>query len=93
MRKPVPLLVIPLLFSCASMPVEGIVTDIDSAAWQVGFQRDYEGGHGYLREFVPRGESIQSWTELPSTEFMVGIDTPVVIHAREFADAGKLNVQ
>lgn len=64
-----------LVSACASVPLEAIRTDINTDKWDVGFQRDFGTGKGYIREFVPKGESIKDWSKLVSIEFIEG-DTP-----------------
>jgi len=60
------------LSACASVPVEGLVTDLNLPGWKVGYQRDFGAGLGYIREFVPAGETIDDWSKLVSIEFVEG---------------------
>ena len=73
-----------LVAGCESTPIEGIVTDIDSASWKIGYQRDFGIGNGTIREFVPTGEDIDHWTKLLSIEFYEGNRTPVALYAKYF---------
>ena len=59
-----------LVSGCATTPLEGLVTKADPKQWQVGFQKDFGAGKGYIREFVPKGENIKSWSKLLSIEFI-----------------------
>jgi hypothetical protein len=59
-----------LITACASIPLEGLHTEIDPDSWVVGFQKDFGAGNGYIREFVPKGESINNWSQLVSIEFI-----------------------
>ncbi len=65
------LFLIPLL-SCVSVPIEGLYTEIETENWVVGFEKDFGSGKGYIREFVPKGESIFEWSKLVSIEFLEG---------------------
>lgn len=65
-------LVLTALFitACVSVPLEALHTKIDPDSWEVGFQKDFGAGKGYIREFVPKGESINNWSRLVSIEFL-----------------------
>ncbi|WP_444922496.1 hypothetical protein ACJJID_09400 [Microbulbifer sp. CnH-101-G] len=58
--------------ACASIPLEGLHTEIDPDSWEVGFQKDFGTGNGYIREFIPKGGSINDWSKLVSIEFLEG---------------------
>ena len=79
-------LVMLLIAGCVSTPIEGIVTDIDTAGWKVGYQRDFGVGNGYIREFVPVGEDIDHWSRLLSVQFYEGNKTPVALYAKYFGE-------
>jgi len=70
---------------CVTTPMEGIVTTADPAKWQVGFQKDFGAGNGYIREFVPKGEKIESWSRLISIEFFEGEKASAKDFASSFA--------
>jgi hypothetical protein len=57
-----------LITGCAS--VEGLVTDADPGVWHIGYQKDFGMERGYIREFVPRGEKIDSWSRLITIQFL-----------------------
>ena len=80
-------LIVPALLvsGCATTPLEGLVTKADPKQWQVGFQRDFGSGKGYIREFVPRGENIKAWSKLLSIEFMEGEKTSATNFINTFA--------
>ena len=60
------------LVSCVSVPIESLHTEIKTDNWVVGFEKDFGPGKGYIREFVPKGESIFEWSRLISVEFIEG---------------------
>jgi hypothetical protein len=60
------------LIACASVPIENLHTEIKTDNWVVGFEKDFGPGKGYIREFVPKGESIFEWSRLISVEFIEG---------------------
>ena len=77
------------LFGCAVGPptlLERLVTSASTDQWQVGFQRDFGPGDGYIREFVPKGESINSWSKLLSIEFMEGVSSTPTQWTKNFAE-------
>ena len=78
-----------LVTACATVPLEGLYTDIDAASWEVGFQRDFGPGIGYIREFVPTGESINHWSKLLSIEFIEGETRSVTAYLDDFQQKRK----
>ena len=58
---------------------------IDVSKWEIGHQKDFGEGNGYIREWVPKGESIHSWSELLSIEFLEGNKKLPFDQAAEFA--------
>ncbi|RUO20475.1 hypothetical protein CWE08_08410 [Aliidiomarina iranensis] len=74
-----------LLAGCASTPLEALSTQIDSSDWKVGFQKDFGEDEGYIREFVPQDETIDSWTKLVSVEFLEGELRPLRDFVSDFS--------
>jgi hypothetical protein len=60
------------LSACVTVPVEGLKTSINTGGWDIGYQKDFGAGNGYIREFVPKGESINNWSKLITIEFIEG---------------------
>ena len=58
--------------ACASIPIENLHTEIKTDDWIIGFEKDFGMGKGYIREFVPKGESVFEWSQLISIEFIEG---------------------
>jgi hypothetical protein len=80
-----------LLSLCACLgtqvPLEGLVTDLDPGPWQIGFEQDHGPGKGYIREWVPKGESIEDWSRLFTIQFLEGETSAVSAFAEASAKA------
>jgi hypothetical protein len=73
-----------LLSGCKSTPIEAIHTELDPTPWTIGYQKDFGVGNGYIREWVPKGENIKSWTKLFSIEFLENEKTPIHEYSDNF---------
>jgi hypothetical protein len=74
--------------SCALFQVKSeaiVVPNADASMWDIGFQKDYGIGNGYIREWVPKGENINSWSQLLSVEFIEGVKKSPFDFAAELA--------
>ena len=61
------------------------VPDLDLSNWDIGYQKDFGRGNGYIREWVPKGESINSWSQLLSIQFVEGIRKSPFDYAAELS--------
>ena len=61
-----------VIVSCASTPIEGIVTEQNLVGWKAGSQRDLGRGKGTIVELVPTSESIDKWQQLGTIQFLEG---------------------
>jgi hypothetical protein len=67
-----PLMGASLVVSCASTPIEGIVTEQSLVGWKAGSQGDLGRGKGTIVELVPVSESINKWQQLGTIQFLEG---------------------
>ncbi len=76
--------IISLLSACQSTPIEAVYTEVDPNPWTIGYQKDFGAGKGYIREWVAKGENINSWTKLFSIEFLENEKTPIHQYSDDF---------
>lgn len=71
MHKPLTLLLILSAFCCAPCYAESVELHFDNRLWEVGYraQNEKQG----LIEYVLKGETVESWTELVSLQFFSGL--------------------
>jgi hypothetical protein len=59
------------LAACSS-PLETVRLPAVGDAWEVGYSRDFGEGQGVITEFIPVGESMESWTRRITIQFLEG---------------------
>ena len=80
---------IAVLSGCISTPMEAVHTDLDPSIWTIGFQKDFGTGKGYIREWVKKGDNINSWSQLFSIEFLENEKKTIHQYSDDFVENRK----